>query len=139
MEKVNEVLSELFESFGEISGRNYSMVEKIGCEDAEDILVLLGSSYDTAIEAVEEVKKNGKKVGVATIHVLRPFPSKELYEVIGKGKRILVADGSKIGERRAFRVGNLWDFHVLVTDRKPSREICNLCRERGVRLIYRED
>lgn len=54
-------------------------------------------------------------------------------------KRILVADGSKIGERRAFRVGNLWDFHVLVTDRKPSREICDLCRERGVRLIYRED
>ena len=92
MEKVNEVLSELFESFGEISGRNYSMVEEIGCEDAEDILVLLGSSYDTAIEAVEEVRKNGKKVGVATIHVLRPFPSKELYEVIGKGKRILVAD-----------------------------------------------
>ena len=63
MEKVNEVLAELFESFGEISGRNYSKVEEIGCEDAEDILVLLGSSYDTAIEAVEEVRKNGKKVG----------------------------------------------------------------------------
>ena len=50
-------------------------------------------------------------------------------------RRILVADSSKIGERRAFRIGNLWDFHVLVTDRQPSRELLALCREHRVRWI----
>ena len=92
MEKVSEVLPKLFESFLEISGRKYGKVEGIQCEDAEDILVLLGSSYDTSIDAVEEVRKEGKKVGAATVHVLRPFPAKELCELIGNGNNILVAD-----------------------------------------------
>lgn len=92
MEKVSEVLPKLFESFLEISGRKYGKVEGIHCEDAEDILVLLGSSYDTSIDAVEEVRKEGKKVGAATVHVLRPFPAKELCELIGIGNNILVAD-----------------------------------------------
>ncbi len=92
MEKVSEVLPKLFESFLEISGRKYGKVEGIHCEDAEDILVLLGSSYDTSIDAVEEVRKEGKKVGAATVHVLRPFPAKELCELIGNGNNILVAD-----------------------------------------------
>ena len=92
MEKVSEVLPKLFESFLEISGRKYGKVEGIHCEDAEDILVLLGSSYDTSIDAVEEVRKEGKKVGAATVHVLRPFPTKELYKLIENGNNILVAD-----------------------------------------------
>lgn len=92
MEKVSEVLPKLFESFLEISGRKYGKVEGIHCEDAEDILVLLGSSYDTSIDAVEEVRKEGKKVGAATVHVLRPFPAKELCELIGNRNNILVAD-----------------------------------------------
>ena len=50
-------------------------------------------------------------------------------------RRILVADNSKIGERRAFRIAHLRDFHVLVTDQRPCREIMELCRECGVHLI----
>lgn len=92
MEKVDELLPELFASFEEISGRTYGKVEGIHCEDAEDILVLLGSSYDTSIDAVEELRKEGKKAGAATLHVLRPFPGKELNELLGQGKNILVAD-----------------------------------------------
>ena len=92
MEKVHDVLPSLFSSFYGISGRQYGKVEGIGCEDAEEILVLLGSSYDTSIEAVEEERKEGKKVGAATLHLLRPFPKKELYELIGHGRHIFVAD-----------------------------------------------
>ena len=68
------------------------MVEGVGYEDAESILVLLGSSYDTSVEAVWELKKEGKKVGVVTLHTLRPFPQKELYELLKGAKNILVAD-----------------------------------------------
>lgn len=92
MEKTGELLPELFASFKELSGREYGMVEGVGYEDAESILVLLGSSYDTSVEAVWELKKEGKKVGVVTLHTLRPFPQKELYELLKGAKNILVAD-----------------------------------------------
>lgn len=92
MEKVNELLPKLFTSYGELSGRNYGKVEGTGCEDAESLLVLLGSSYDTSIDAVSEMRAEGQKVGAATLHVLRPFPGKELAELIGESANILVAD-----------------------------------------------
>ena len=92
MEKADSVLPEIFESFREISGRKYGKVEGSCCDTAENLLVILGSSYDTAIEAVEEMQKNGKKAGAATLHVLRPFPGRELFELIGHGKNIMVAD-----------------------------------------------
>ena len=92
MEEADRLLPELFRSFGELSGRNYGKVEGVCWEDAETLLVLLGSSYDTSIEAVEEMRQQGKKVGAATLHVLRPFPGKELFELIGHGENIMVAD-----------------------------------------------
>ena len=92
MEKVDRLLPELFASFKELSGREYGKVEGVKCEDAEDILVILGSSFDTSIDAVEEMCGEGKKTGAATLHVLRPFPGKELFELIGHAGNILVAD-----------------------------------------------
>lgn len=92
MKQVDEVLPEIFEEYEKVSGRKYSKVEGFCCQDAEDILVLLGSSYDTALEAIDELRASGEKVGVATVNVLRPFPAKELVELIGNAKNIVVAD-----------------------------------------------
>ncbi|MGN0432682.1 MAG: thiamine pyrophosphate-dependent enzyme [Lachnospiraceae bacterium] len=92
MEQADRVLPELFASYKELSGREYGKVEGIHCEDAQNLLVLLGSSYDTSIEAVEEMQKQGEKNGAATLHVLRPFPQRELFDLIGKADNILVAD-----------------------------------------------
>lgn len=92
MEQVDKLLPDIFASFQEISGRSYSKIEEICCEDAKEALVLLGSSYDTTIDVVEELRKEGRKVGAATLHVLRPFPYKELAEQIGHIDHILVAD-----------------------------------------------
>jgi len=92
MEKAAQILPSIFTSFEELSGRRYGQVEGIQCEDAESILVLLGSSYDTAIDAIEEMRMEGKKTGAATLHVLRPFPGKELFELLRRADNILVAD-----------------------------------------------
>lgn len=92
MEEVDRLLPELFASYKELSGREYGKVEGICTEDAENLLVLLGSSYDTSMDAVEEMREQGKKAGAATLHVLRPFPGKELFELLCHGKNILVAD-----------------------------------------------
>ena len=92
MEQAGEVLPKLFAAFGEISGRTYGKVEGIGCQDAESVLFMLGSSYDTSIDVIEEMRKEGKKVGAATLHVLRPFPAKELVTYLPKCKKLLIAD-----------------------------------------------
>ena len=92
MEQAEQILPELFASFGELSGRCYGKVEGIGCQDAQNVLFLLGSSYDTSIDVIEELRKTGKKVGAATLHVLRPFPSRELDTFLSSAKKLLVAD-----------------------------------------------
>ena len=92
MEEAGKLLPELFASFKDLSGREYGVVEGVGCENAKSILVLLGSSYDTSTEAVEELNKVGKKVGIATVHMLRPFPGKELYELLKNAENIMIAD-----------------------------------------------
>ena len=53
--------------------------------------------------------------------------------------RILMVDHSKIGERRAFRIGSIADFDVLVCNVDPGAALKTFCRERGVKLIYREN
>ena len=92
MEETRELLPKLFAEYAKISGRSYGKVEGVGCQDAESVLFLLGSSYDTSIEVIEKMRAEGRKVGAATLHVLRPFPAKEISTYLEKAKRIMVAD-----------------------------------------------
>lgn len=92
MERAERILPELFEEYEKLSGRNYEKAEGYQVEDAEIILVFLGSSYDTSLEAIDDLRKQGKKAGAVTIHTLRPFPSKELFCLCKNAKVLLVAD-----------------------------------------------
>lgn len=92
MEEADKLLPKLFAEYGKLSGRSYGKVEGMGGQDAETVLFLLGSSYDTSIDVIEEMRNDGKKVGAATLHVLRPFPAKEITNFLSSAKNILVAD-----------------------------------------------
>ena len=74
----------VFETYGKMSGRSYDKAEGYCHEDADTILILLGSSYETAREAVDELRSKGKKAGIVTVHALRPFPCEEVYEYCKK-------------------------------------------------------
>ncbi len=92
MERADRLLPELFEEYGKLSGRVYEKAEGYQAEDAETILIFLGSSYDTSLEAIDDLRKQGQKVGAVTIHTLRPFPAKELFSLCKNAKVLLVAD-----------------------------------------------
>ena len=92
MEQVRDVLPQIFEEYGKRSGRNYQMLDYYGAKDADTLLLLLGSSYETSLEAVDRLRREDKKVGVVTLHTLRPFPAKELAEICGSAKVVLVGD-----------------------------------------------
>ncbi len=137
MEEADCVLPEIFEAFRTLSGRSYSKVESIACEDAAKILVLLGSSYDTAIEAVEDLRQEGEPVGAATLHVLRPFPGKELAECIGEAAHIMVADRQ---DSYGANGGNLsLEVRAALQRSGKSCKVKNLVYGLGGKDFFKED
>ncbi len=92
MEKARKILPQLFREYAEISGRTYETWESYRCDDADTILILLGSSYDTAMVAVDKLREQGEKVGVFTLTMLRPFPAKEISARLKKVKNVIIAD-----------------------------------------------
>lgn len=97
--------------FKKVFGRELSLVDYYGDKKAETVIVAMGSVLGTIKEAADELNKSGQAVGVIKITSLRPFPTEELLNLIGKKKNILVIDKSvSLGEegivageiRRAF-------------------------------------
>lgn len=92
MNEAAAALPTLFCEYAAYSGRSYEAVEGYCHEDAETLLIVLGSSFDTALEAVDLLRGQKKKVGVLTLHLLRPFPYEELCSKCRSARRLLVAD-----------------------------------------------
>ncbi len=92
MEKARTVIPQVFAEYEQLSGRKLSAVKSHKTDDAEVLLFVLGSSYLTAKAAVDKLRSEGKKVGVFTLGVLRPFPNEEIANLCKKAKTILIAD-----------------------------------------------
>lgn len=92
MEEAKEKLPALFAEYEELSGRHYDTCSGYRHEDAEILLFLLGSSYHTAKDAIDKLREKGIPAGVVTVHVLRPFPKKDLLKLFEKTKNIVVCD-----------------------------------------------
>lgn len=92
MEEAAEILPEIFAQYGALCQRNYGWCEGYRHEDAKTLLVLLGSSFDTAAVAVDRLREQGKKAGILTLSALRPFPGKEIAERLKNASHILIAD-----------------------------------------------
>ncbi|AMK09990.1 MAG: pyruvate ferredoxin oxidoreductase [Pseudodesulfovibrio sp.] len=80
--------------FEEAFGRKYSMVEAYECEDAEAVLVSLGSMSGTIKHTVDMMREQGRKVGMLKITSFRPFPAEAIRELIGHVPHIGVIDRS---------------------------------------------
>ncbi len=78
--------------FEKISGRRYQPVETYQMEDAEVALIIMGSLAETAMNAVDYLRKQGKNVGLLRFRLWRPFPFREFIKAIGKVKAIGVVD-----------------------------------------------
>ena len=92
MENALQTLPEIFEEYEKISDRKYGAVQEYQTKDAEILLFLLGSSYHTAKVAVDKLRQEGKKVGVFTTKLLRPYPAEALYDICKHANTIIVAD-----------------------------------------------
>jgi len=79
--------------FGDAFGRYYhGMMEKVYMEDAEVAIITTGSVTGTARVVLEEMRKDGKKVGLIKLRVLRPFPAQKIVEALKEVKAFGVLD-----------------------------------------------
>ena len=92
MENAREVILEVAKRYEELSGRKYSFFEEYRTEDADYIMLIMGSAAGTAKEAVDRMREAGRKVGVIKLRVFRPFPEEALAESLKNCKAVAVMD-----------------------------------------------
>jgi len=95
MINAKEVINKVAEDFAKISGRKYGLVEAYRTEDAERVIVLIGSTAGTAKYVVDQLRDMGEKVGVLKIRSFRPFPAEEIAEALKNAKAVAVLDKSE--------------------------------------------
>ncbi len=97
MESEN-VIEKVFAEYKELSGREYKLVESYEMEDAEVAIVALGSTVESAIQAARDIRKNeGIKAGVVSPRVVRPFPFRQIQNVLKDVKAVATLDRSAPG------------------------------------------
>ena len=95
-ESVPEVVEEYMHKISEITGRRYELFSYYGAEDADRVIVLMGSASEAAREAIDHLTAQGEKVGLVSVHLYRPFSTKHLLAAVPKTcKRIAVLDRTK--------------------------------------------
>jgi len=83
IDKALEVVKEVDREWAELSGREYKIVEPYLMEDAEAAIIGIGSATGTVRHVVDELREEGKKVGMIKLRLFRPFPVHDLKNAIG--------------------------------------------------------
>lgn len=92
MESATDVIKEAGKDFEELFGRYYGLTECYKCDDAEYLIITSSTIAQTAILAVDELRKKGIKAGLLRVRVFRPFPSVEIADIVKGKKRAVVID-----------------------------------------------
>jgi pyruvate/2-oxoacid:ferredoxin oxidoreductase alpha subunit len=78
--------------FGELFGRSYNLLWKDGMDDADIVIVAMGSLAMEAMAASEMLREEGYKTGVLGLRLFRPFPKKDVVEALRESRAIMVFD-----------------------------------------------
>ena len=93
---IPDVVEHYLGEISKITGREYHNFSYYGAEDAENIIILMGSATEAAREAIDHLVAEGKKVGMVAVHLYRPFSVKYLFAAVPETvKKIAVLDRTK--------------------------------------------
>ncbi|MBR6067815.1 MAG: pyruvate:ferredoxin (flavodoxin) oxidoreductase [Bacteroidales bacterium] len=91
-----EIVAKYMKEMSKITGREYAPFTFYGAKDATDIIVAMGSITDVIKTVIDKENANGKKLGLISVHLYRPFSVKYMMDVMPKSvKRICVLDRTK--------------------------------------------
>jgi len=92
-DRVEEALEDAFEEFHRLTGRRYDFIDPYRCEDAEFILVGIGSYMETAQTTIDFLRDEmGIKAGCLNIYCFRPFPARQLVEALSNCQAFTVIE-----------------------------------------------
>ena len=95
-EAVPAIVEEYMNEISKITGRKYGLFDYYGAEDAERVIIAMGSICDVAEEVIDYLTAKGEKVGLIKVRLYRPWVSSALLDVIPKtAKKIAVLDRTK--------------------------------------------
>ena len=95
-EAVPDVVARYMGEISELTGREYRPFQYYGAKDAENIIIAMGSVTETIKETIDYLAAHGRKYGVVTVHLYRPFSEKYFLKVIPKSvRKIAVLDRTK--------------------------------------------
>ncbi|MBP6611304.1 MAG: pyruvate:ferredoxin (flavodoxin) oxidoreductase [Paludibacter sp.] len=93
---IPEVVEHYMDEMTKLTGRKYGLFDYYGAEDAERVIIAMGSSTEAIREGIDHLIENGEKVGLVSVHLYRPFSAKHFLSVLPKtAKRICVLDRTK--------------------------------------------
>lgn len=92
VKNARKVILKAWDEFADIFGRRYQPVETYRAEDAEILILIMGSLAETAMTAVDKMREAGKKVGLVRLRLWRPFPLMEFRKAISGAKILAVVD-----------------------------------------------
>ncbi|MEQ3162351.1 pyruvate:ferredoxin (flavodoxin) oxidoreductase [Parabacteroides goldsteinii] len=95
-EAVPAIVEEYMNEISKLTGRKYGLFDYYGAEDAERVIIAMGSVTEAAREAIDYLTAQGEKVGLVSVHLYRPFSAKHFLAAVPKtAKRIAVLDRTK--------------------------------------------
>jgi len=95
-DRVPDIVAEVMQQVGQLTGRYYKPFDYYGCPDAEQVVVLMGSGAEAVEETVDYLNDHGYKVGVIKVRLYRPFSAKYFLEVLPQSvKTLVVLDRTK--------------------------------------------
>jgi pyruvate-ferredoxin/flavodoxin oxidoreductase len=93
--EVPRFVRQAMDEYAQLTGRRYAPVQTFQCDDAETVMVGLGSVTDDAEAVVTHLRGQGKKVGLVAIKLLQPFPEAELVAALAGKKAVTVLERSE--------------------------------------------
>jgi pyruvate-ferredoxin/flavodoxin oxidoreductase len=95
-EAVPAIVEEYMKELSAITGRKYGLFDYYGAEDAERVIIAMGSVTEAIRETVDHLMAKGEKVGLVAVHLYRPFSARHFLAVLPESaKRIAVLDRTK--------------------------------------------
>ena len=92
MERSKEVIKEVAGRFRERFGRGFDFFEEYRTEDADYIMLIMGSAAGCAKQAADDLRERGIRAGVLKLRVFRPFPGEEIAKALKGCKAVAIMD-----------------------------------------------
>jgi len=91
-DRLPQIVERAMAEWTQLTGRRYGLIDPYRCDDAEYVLVSMGTMADTATAVVDALRERGRKVGCIAVTSFRPFPAQQLAAALRNARAVAVVE-----------------------------------------------